>query len=353
MRVLVFGTYERGYPRNAVTLGALRRAGAEVVEHNADVWQGTTNWTAGAGMLARVAAAQARLVARRPGGRFDAVVVPYPALLDVPAARLCAPGVPLILDALVSLSDTFVADRARFRAGSPAARALQAVDRAALRGADLVVADTEAGAAFLRRLGGLPRERVAVVPVGAEEPRFAPGWTPVDPPLFVGKLIPLHGLGTILEAARRAPDVRVRVVGSGQLEGVLAERPGNVEWLPWLPYARLPGALRRARCALGVFGTSDKAHRVIPNKAYQALACGVPLVTGDTPGARELLVDGESALLVPPGDPDALAAALRRVREDDALTERLSAGGLSVFRKHASMEVIARRWATLLEQFTA
>ena len=46
---------------------------------------------------------------------------------------------------------------------------------------------------------------------------------------------------------------------------------------------------------------------MIPNKAFQALACGTPLVTADTPAARELLQDGESALLVPPGDPEALA----------------------------------------------
>ena len=52
---------------------------------------------------------------------------------------------------------------------------------------------------------------------------------------------------------------------------------------------------------------------MIPNKAFQALACGTPLVTADTPAARELLVDGESALLVPAGDPEALAAAVRRL----------------------------------------
>lgn len=350
MRVLVCGTYDRAYPRNAVTLAALRRAGAEVVEHNAGVWTGGANWSAGLRTAGRIAAAQARLAARPPDGPFEAVVVPYPGQLDVPVARRCARGAPLVLDALVSLADTLVGDRGRFAPASPAARALAAIDRAALRSAELVLADTEAGATFLRGLAGLSADAVAVMPVGAEERLFAPGWQPRDPPLFVGKLIPLHGVETILAAARAAPDLRLRIVGRGQLEGFLAERPGNVEWVPWIPYAELPAALRRAACALGVFGTSDKARRVIATKAYQALACAVPLVTGDTPGARELLADGDSALLVPPGDPGALAEALRRLRDDEALAQRLSTGGLAAFRAHASLDVLAGRWRRLLER---
>jgi glycosyltransferase involved in cell wall biosynthesis len=353
VRVLLFGTYERGYPRTAVAVSSLRRAGVDVVEHNVAVWSGRANWNAGARVAARLLAAEARLLARRPRERFDAVLVGYPGHTDLLAARRAARGAPVIFDALVSLADTLVADRARFVPGSPVDRVLAALDRHALRSADLVVADTEANAAFLRRLGRLPPDRVAVVPVGAEERLFRPGWEPRDPPLFVGKLIPLHGVETLLEAARRAPDLRIRIAGSGQLEGLVAERPGNVDWLPWIPYDALPAALWRASAALGVFGTSAKARRVIPNKAYQALACGVPLVTSDTPAARELLTDGESALLVPPGDPDALAGALRRLRDDDGLARRIAGGGLAAFREHASEAVLGRRWCGLLERLVA
>ena len=95
----------------------------------------------------------------------------------------------------------------------------------------------------------------------------------------------------------------------------MADRPPNVEWVEWVEYERLPEEIQRAGCALGVFGTSPKTGRVIPNKAFQALACGTPLVTADTPAARELLTDGESALLVPPGDPDALADGVAAARE--------------------------------------
>ena len=168
--------------------------------------------------------------------------------------------------------------------------------------------------------------------------------------LFVGKLIPLHGLETVLAAARAAPELRVRLVGSGQLEELVRGRPANVEWVPWVEYERLPHELHRASCALGIFGTSDKAQRVIPNKAFQALACGTPLVTADTPAARELLVDGESALLVPPGDAAALAAALRQLADDPELARRLSAGGRAAYGEQASEEVLGRRWRALLER---
>jgi len=349
--VLRFGTYEQSYPRNMQVLACLRGAGVAVVEHHEPVWEELRHkFSAGPATLARIGAAQLRLL-RRPRPQFDLVLVPYPGHLDVSAARRVAGTRPLVFDPLVSLVDTFVADRGRFRAGSFAARLLETIDRRALRSADLVIADTEAHARYFTELGGLPADRVAVCRVGAEERLFRPSWAPVEPftALFVGKLMPLHGVETILEAARLAPDLGLRIVGSGQLERALVRRPPNVEWIPWLPYEELPAALRCAGCALGIFGTSDKARRVVPNKAYQALACGVPLVSADTPAARELLVDGESALLVPAGDPRALADALMRLAGDPALGRRLGEGGLAVFRAHASEAVLGRRWRALLE----
>ena len=286
---------------------------------------------------------------------FDVVLVGYPGHFDLPAARRAAGDRPVVFNPLVSLADTFVADRGRFRAGSMPARALAAIDRHALGAADLVVADTRAHADHLAELGGLRTDEIEVCFVGAEERLFRPGWSPSEPftCLFVGKLIPLHGIETILAAARTAPELPLRLVGSGQLEDLLRDRPPNVEWVPWVDYEQLPGELHRAGCALGIFGTSAKAQRVIPNKAFQALACGTPLITADTPAARELLVHEESALLVPPGDPEALAQALRRVAGDAELRARLSEGGLAAYRSGASEDVLGIRWRSLLERVTA
>ena len=85
--------------------------------------------------------------------------------------------------------------------------------------------------------------------MGAEERLFRPGWQPAERfhALFVGKLIPLHGLETILAAARLAPEIPFRVVGSGQLDALLVERPPNVEWIDWVDYEQLPEENQRGR----------------------------------------------------------------------------------------------------------
>jgi glycosyltransferase involved in cell wall biosynthesis len=330
-----------------LAIRALRRAGVDVVERHEPVWEGRRDaWRAGAASALALARAELRLV-RRVAGAFDAVVVGYPGHVDVPAARRACGDAPLVLNPLVSLADTLVQDRGRFRAGSLAARVLAGVDRRALDAAEVVVADTHAHAELFASLGA---RRCEVCFVGADERVFHPDDARRDSHvLFVGKLIPLHGVETILAAARLLPDTPFRVVGSGQLDAALAARPPNVEWVPWIQYERLGEEYRLAGCALGVFGTSAKASRVIPNKAFHALACATPLVTADTPGVRELLTDRVDARLVPPGDADALAAAIGDALGDVALGAR----GRATYSARASEDVLARCWHGVVERATS
>ena len=87
---------------------------------------------------------------------------------------------------------------------------------------------------------------------------------------------------------------------------------------------------------------------MIPNKAFQALACGTPLVTAETPAARELLATVKARCSFRPGDPHALATALRRLAADEELARRLSIGGLAAYREHASEDVLGARWRELI-----
>ena len=81
----------------------------------------------------------------------------------------------------------------------------------------------------------------------------------------------------------------------------------NVAFHERVPLEDLRLMAEKSHLLLGVFGTTEKTRRVIPNKAYQALCLEKPLLTGDTPAARELLVDGENALLCELGDSEAMA----------------------------------------------
>jgi glycosyltransferase involved in cell wall biosynthesis len=87
---------------------------------------------------------------------------------------------------------------------------------------------------------------------------------------------------------------------------------------------------------------------VLPNKVFQALACGAPVITADTPAIRELADDAQ--LLVPPGDPRALADAVRLLATDSALRADISARGLMAYSDCASEAILGARWRALIEE---
>ena len=168
----------------------------------------------------------------------------------------------------------------RFRQGSLAGQVAAAVDRAGLRAAGPRRGGhrgerglPRAARRDARASGrGVPRRRRGRgVPAGlaAGEPSRC---------LFVGKLIPLHGLETILGAARLAPELAFRIVGSGQLEAPARAPAGERRVGPWVEYEQAARWSYAAPAAhSGSSARRRRRQRVIPNKAFQALACGAPL----------------------------------------------------------------------------
>ena len=347
MRVAYFGTWECGYPRNDQVTAALATAGVEVDLMHEEMWAGTHKFGLTPSVLPRLARAELRLARTHVPEGVDALIVGYPGQFDVWSAKRHRR--PVVFNAMVSLYDTFVEDRERFSDGSLAARTLRRLDRSAFRASDLVVADTQANADFMRELAGL--DEVGVCYLGAEERLFKPAWQRTDDfyVLYVGKPAPLHGLDLILEAARRLPTVPFRVVGTGQVTHLLDARPPNVEHVPWVDYELVPDEYARAGCAMGIFGASGKADRVIPHKTFQALAVGTPLITADTVAARELLVDRRDCLLVE-RNADALAEAIVALRDDSELARRISTAGRATFEREASEVVLGVRWREAVER---
>jgi glycosyltransferase involved in cell wall biosynthesis len=369
LRVLFWGTYDLGKPRNRILLQGLRENGVEVEECHHSIWEDVRDkgilapWRV-AGRMLRAGLAYPSLVLRFwKSPAPDVVIVGYLGQLDVlllsPFARLR--GVPVVWDQFISLYDTVVQDRRRLSRSHPLARALYAWEWAACRAADCVLMDTQAHAAYIAETFGLRRERVASVWVGAEVSAFPArrrsGGAGIWTVLFYGQLIPLHGVETILRAARLLRDrpIRFVLIGSGQDEPLvrrlLAEEPlSNLEWQPWVEYERLIDSIGDADVCLGIFGGTDKASRVIPNKIFQAVAANRPLITRDSPAIRELLRgDIDGVRLVPPADAQALADALVSMFDSRPIT--LGTHALNL-REEISPKAVGRQLLGVLSRFT-
>lgn len=312
------------------------------------------------GILLRLILAYPRLIwryLRLP--RHDVVLVAYMGHLDVlllwPFARLR--GIPVVWDAFISLYDTVVQDRRMVGHRHPLARLVWALDWLACRAADLVLLDTQAHARWFQSEFKFRTQANAVF-VGAEPNAFAPladerakDGEPIRI-LFYGQFINLHGIETIVEAAARTKpeDYAWTIIGTGQEEPRIRQfidsrQISNLTWIKWVNYEELRAEIAAADICLGIFGESDKAARVIPNKVFQIIAAGRPLVTRDSPAMREL-VDGDNPAirLVKAGDPDALLrgiAALKiRTQEPHA--------AFSALREKISPTSIGKRLASLL-----
>ena len=103
-------------------------------------------------------------------------------------------------------------------------------------------------------------------------------------------------------------------------------------------------------CLGGHFGQSEKARRVIPGKIYQMLAVERAVIAADAPGNHELLHHLETAFLIPPADPAALANAIRTLHQDQALRTLLATQGRTLYERQCSEKVITQRLHTVVKQ---
>ena len=104
----------------------------------------------------------------------------------------------------------------------------------------------------------------------------------------------------------------------------------------------LPGLRSDARAIMGAADAVvvSSVGEGLPLVVLEALASRTPLVATDVRGIRELLTDGEDSLLVPGGDAEALAAALRRVLEDEALAARLAEAGTALVAPYTETRMV-------------
>ena len=174
---------------------------------------------------------------------------------------------------------------------------------------------------------GVDRTRIEVLlnptpaPIDVEPAALADGTF-----VFVGRLTEQKALPVALAAFAEVPEAKLVLVGDGPERASLQRRVAElglhdrVRFLGSLPRDEVLRQLAGARAAV-----LSSAWENLPHAAVEALSVGTPVVATAVGGVPEVVLDGENGLLVPAGDPQAFAGALRRMLEDDELHDRLAA----------------------------
>lgn len=373
MKVCYWGTYDRDYPRNRILISGLRKNGVEVVECHAQIWQDTAE---------KIDAASSRwsniqLLTKIFSGylniakhfltlkNIDFMIVGYSGHFDVFVAKiLCKINkVPLIFDAFLSLYDSLVMDRKIVKAGSLKARVLYFVDRYSCKLADFVLLDTNAHIDFFAGKFGAPHNKFRRILIGADDTVFSQKekQETISNPFTVlhfGKYIPLHGMPYIVKAARKLENDNVyfRLIGSGdeyETTVSLAKelKVQNIEFIDFVQQDQLVKYIDQADICLGIFGDTDKAKRVVPNKVYECFAMAKPVITGDSPAARELLSHGKNCVLCEMENADAMADAILCLKKHSDLRARIARNGYEFYKENCSPPVLGQHVMQLLQNY--
>lgn len=347
--ICFFGIYDPGYSRNRVLMRGFKENGVAIIECNSRT-PGVKKYLE----LIR------KFLKIKKENNLDAVFVAFPGQEIMFLARLLTRK-PIIFDAFTSHYEGYILDRTKYSKNSFRAKYYKFLDRYSCKLANLCLLDTEAHIDFFVNEFKLPRNKFLRVFVGTDNNTFSPDRKEKNNEKllihFHGHFIPLQGAEYIIRAAHilKNEDANFQIIGRGQeylKVRNLAEKLGlkNINWISNVPYEKLPGYINRADICLGIFGDNQKARAVIPNKAFEAVACAKPLITADTLAISEAFEHGKNCWLVPAGDPKALAEAIVYLRDNHDMREKIASGGYKLFRTRMLPNILTQQLIDLIKK---
>ena len=229
---------------------------------------------------------------------------------------------PCFIDFFISVYDTMILDRKKFKDGSVIAKLCHKLDEATLRQADFVVCDTKAHGQFFAEEFNQPMDKFFVYYLHADETIYhlmdaakPEGHTANKKVLYFGSILNLQGVDVILDALKEFTDddrISFEIIGpiSDKMHKPLQP---NVTYIDWLSQQDLAKHIASADlCLAGHFsGDIMKAKRTIPGKAYIYEAMSKPMILGDGMANHELFEKDDKHIFVEMGNPKALAAAIK------------------------------------------
>ncbi len=240
----------------------------------------------------------------------------------------------------------------------------RAIKRAVLRASSRVSVVSEAMRNAVLALGIAP-DKVAVIPMGVDlRERFTPDPRPTREQsqlLFVGRLVEKKGVGLLLQALPRVlqafPNIQLTIAGGGPLEAELRRLAASlrisdhVDFKGMVSQSDLPALYRRATLFVAPFLVAESGDQEgFGLVLVEAMGCGCPVICGDVPAVRDIVLDDNTGVLVNPRNPAALADAIMGLLADPKRRDRYAANARRHCEEAFDWRTIAARYGELLSE---
>ena len=269
-----------------------------------------------------------------------------PAVLGSVAALLA--GVPAVVNAVTGVG--FVASSPSLRARLLRRPMDFALARLLERPNSRVIVQNEDDRALLLSLRSGADERIVVIRgSGVDTTHFRATPEPPVPPVtagYAGRMLADKGVAVLVEAQqslrRRGGDLRLVLAGTPD-----PENPSSIDAATLAAWRALPGITWlgevddiRTLWSMAHIAVLPSRREGLPKSLLEPAAMGRPLIATDVPGCREIARDGVNALLVPPDDAGALAAALERLADDAELRRRFGAASRALVESELAADAV-------------
>lgn len=335
MNICFFGIYNKNYSRNRVLMRGFRENGHTVFQCNVNPKK--------YGRLTKFFALfrEYKKISKQ---KFDYVIVAFPGHSVCWFARLLF-DCQVIFDMFVSLYNSEVEDRKKSNRFSFRGIYAWLLDWSSMFLSHKILIDTGTHRDFLVKKFFVPKEKFVITYVGSDDSIVFPCQKNTNSKKtiihFHGTGIPLQGVEFIVTAAKileNSLDVEFR------LYGIYGEDTGNLCFLPPFRYSRMSRVLADADIVLGIFGNTEKAKLVIPNKVYEGLAAKRAVITADTPAVREVFGGGNANVVVcSSADGVDLAMKIKQLIQDSSYRDSVARCGYALFQKIGTPRVVVNK----------